>query len=66
MDASVSATGRTILSILGDSSVLAQVRHDNDEKPSKPFRISSGYGRVCTTFLIQLKVFRQAEAELPQ
>jgi hypothetical protein len=45
---------------------LAQIRHDNGEKPSKPFRISSGYGRVCTTFSIQLKVFRQAEAELPQ
>jgi hypothetical protein len=46
--------------------LLAQVRHERGEKPAKAFRISSGYGRVCTTFSIQLKVFWQAEAELPQ
>jgi hypothetical protein len=29
---------------------LAQVRHETAEKSAKPFRISSGYREVSTTF----------------
>ena len=52
--------------IAGEIEALAEVRHDNGKKTPKPFGISSGYSRVCTTFSIQLKVFRQAEAEMPK
>jgi hypothetical protein len=45
---------------------LAQVRHGMGQKSSKPFRIRSGYGRVCTTFAIELEVFGQADAKLPE
>ena len=43
---------------------LAQVRHQTTQKPRKPFRISSGYRRVSTTFRMRIQPFRNAEAEL--
>ena len=43
---------------------LTEVRHDWGRESGKPFRFSSGSGRVCTTFAIQFEVFRKAETEL--
>jgi hypothetical protein len=34
---------------------LAQVRHEEGQEPAKCFRISSGYGRVYTTFEVQIE-----------
>jgi hypothetical protein len=34
----------------GNRQQLAQVRHETAEKSAKPFRISSGYREVSTTF----------------
>ena len=34
---------------------LAQVRHEEGQEPVKCFRISSGYGRVYTTFEVQIE-----------
>src|ERR1022692_250404 len=45
---------------------LAQVRHGMGSETANPFRISSGYSRVCTTLAIELEVFGQAGAELPE
>jgi DDE superfamily endonuclease len=42
---------------------LAEVRHDKAGEAAKSFRISSGYGRVCTTFLVGSDVFRKRDTE---
>jgi 4-carboxymuconolactone decarboxylase len=34
----------------GQHAVLAEVRHQMGQGATKPFRISSGNGKVCTTF----------------
>ena len=36
---------------------LTEIRHERGQKLANPLRISSGYGRVCTTFAIELEVF---------
>ncbi|MFL6464160.1 MAG: hypothetical protein ACJ73N_07100 [Bryobacteraceae bacterium] len=46
-----------------DLRVLAEVRHERVEESAKSFRISSGYGRVCTTFLVGSEVFGNRDAE---
>src|ERR1035441_8891268 len=43
---------------------LAQVRHETGQKWAKPFRISSGNGRVYTTFSIEVKAIGEADVEL--
>ena len=43
---------------------LAQVRHGRGEKLGKWFGISSGYLRVCTTFLIKTEAVGDGDAEL--
>ena len=54
----------TYYHLLGDS--LAQVRHGEGRKSAKPFRISSGYGRVYTTFSIEFEALGEADAELAE
>src|ERR1700733_8653538 len=44
--------------------VLTHVRHGRGENSRKYFRISSGDGRVCTTFAIEFKTVGDAQAEL--
>ena len=51
----------TVIAVL-----LAQVRHETGRSQVKSFKISSGNRRVYTTFAIELKVFGQADAELPE
>jgi hypothetical protein len=46
--------------------VLAQVRHERGWNWPKWFRISSGNGRVCTTFALKSKMFRQVDSELAE
>src|SRR5664280_559398 len=43
---------------------LTQVRHRIGRKRAKPFRISSGNGRVYTTFAIEFEAFGEADAAL--
>ena len=45
---------------------LTEVRHERGRRWPKWFRISSGYCRVCTTFALKSKMFRQADSELPE
>jgi DNA-binding beta-propeller fold protein YncE len=45
---------------------LAQVRHESGQDWTKPFRISSGSGRVCTTFAIKLKMLWQVDPKLAE
>ena len=45
---------------------LAQVRHERGWNWPKWFRISSGNGRVCTTFALKSKMFRQVDSELAE
>ena len=45
---------------------LAQVRHERGHRWPKWFRISSGYRRICTTFVLKSKMFWQADSELPE
>src|SRR5258708_229135 len=42
---------------------LTQVRHGKGRDSVKPFRISSGYAKVYTTFLVELKMPGKADAE---
>jgi hypothetical protein len=42
---------------------LAEVGHERIQESVKSFRISSGYGRVCTTFLVGSEVFGNRDAE---
>ena len=46
--------------------LLAQVRHERGWNWPKWFRISSGNGRVCTTFALKSKMFRQVDSELAE
>ena len=50
----------------GPRNGLAEVRHERGRRWAKWFRISSGYCRVCTTFVLQSKMFGQADSELPE
>src|ERR1039458_2643213 len=43
---------------------LAQVRHGRGKKQGKWFGISSGYLRVCTTFLIKTEAVGEGDPEL--
>jgi len=43
---------------------LAQVRHKTGRRWAKPFRISSGNGRVYTTFSIEFESIGEADVEL--
>src|SRR3954463_7906231 len=43
---------------------ITEVRHDQAEKAAKSLRISSGNGRVCTTFGVGFEAFREGKAEL--
>src|SRR5438309_4459264 len=45
---------------------LAEVRHDKAEEAAKSFRISSGTGRVCTTFAAEFEAFGEDKTELLQ
>jgi fido (protein-threonine AMPylation protein) len=47
---SVIVDGRTFTRRSQVNRALAQVRHETAEKSAKPFRISSGYREVSTTF----------------
>jgi hypothetical protein len=42
---------------------LAEVGHERIQESVQSFRISSGYGRVCTTFLVGSEVFGNRDAE---
>ncbi len=48
------------------SGPLTQVRHERGHRWPKWFRISSGYRRICTTFVLKSKMFWQADSELPE
>src|SRR5438309_100010 len=45
---------------------LTEVRHDKAEEAAKSFRISSGNGRVCTTFAAEFEAFGEDKTELLQ
>ena len=45
---------------------LTQVRHERGRRWLKSFKISSGNGRVSTTFAMVLEMFRQVDAELAE
>src|SRR3982750_3571715 len=54
------------LEITRRSLLLAEVRHDKAEEAAKSFRISSGNGRVCTTFAAEFEAFGEDKTELLQ